>query len=281
MAYKDLLVHLDDSEACAYRIEAAVALAKRHKAKVSGVALALESTISSYIGFSFPASLIKAQSDIVLASAESAVEKFTKMAADAEVECSSEIIQCSAPKAPVRLSYLARHADLSFMGQPNPDDAGAAFLESLLDGVLFASGRPVYVVPYIGRPKTTIRRAVVAWDGGKKVVRALNDAIPLLQGRGETVILVINPEQRQSVHGAHPGRNIAEHLEKHEVKARVEVQVVTEATPDNIMLNYLSDAGADLLIMGAYGHSKLREKAFGGVTNAIMHQMTAPVFMSE
>jgi len=281
MAYKDLLVHLDDSEACAYRIEAATALAKRHDARLSGVALALESTISTYIGLNFPANLKKAQQDIVQSTAESAINRFEKTANDAGIEHTSEIVQCTTTKAPARLSYYARHSDLSFMGQPNPDDAGAAFQESLLDGVLFASGRPVYVVPYIGRPQTSIRKAVVAWDGGKKVVRALNEAIPLLKGRGETIILIINPDERLAAHGQNPGTDIAEHLERHGIQARVDAQVIPNVSPDTAMLNYLSDAGADLLIMGAYGHSRLREKAFGGVTNSIMHQMTVPVFMSE
>lgn len=282
MSYKDLLVHVDNSEASKYRIEAALSLAKRHDAKVTAVALALESTISSYIGLNFPNKLKQEQKDIVLEAAESAIGVFNQIGDDAGVDCSSEIIQCSATKAPVRLSYLARHADLSFMGQPSPDENVATFHESLLDGVLFASGRPVYIVPYVGRPNPSVRKAVVAWDGGKKVARALNDAIPLLQDRGgKTVLLIINPEERKRVHGIHPGRNIAEHLAKHGVEADIVVQTTNGLTPDTIMLNYLADAGADLLIMGAYGHSRLREKTFGGVTNAIMHQMTAPVFMSE
>ncbi len=281
MAYKDILVHLDDSKACASRIEAAIALAKRQEARVSGVALALKSTISTYIGVDIPSSLTDAQQEIVAKAAQSAVEKFEQAAAEAGVECVSEVIKCSATKASARLAFFARHTDLCFLGQPNPDESGMAFKESLLEGVLFASGRPVYVVPYIGRPQMKIRKAVIAWDGGKKSVRAVNDAIPLLQGRSEVIVLVINPEQRRHVHGEKPGTNIAAHLERHGITARVDVQSHVDIPTDTMILNYLSDAGADLLIMGAYGHSRLREKAFGGVTNTILHQMTTPVLMAE
>ena len=282
MAYKDLLVHLDDSAACTHRVDAAVALAKRQGASVTGVALALESTISKYIGMEFPANLNDAQQAIVKKAADSAIAKFETAAKTAGVKFSSKLITCGAVKAPAQLSFHARHADMSFMGQPNLEEPGGPFLESLLDGVMFASGRPVYVVPYIGRFEMPVRRAVIAWDGGKKAVRAVNDAIPLLQGRGgEAVVLVINPDERRGAHGDQPGADIARHLERHGLKAKVDKHIITGLTADVAILNYLSDAGADLLIMGAYGHSRLRERAFGGVTNTILHQMTTPVLMSE
>jgi nucleotide-binding universal stress UspA family protein len=281
MAYKDLLVHVDDSNACRHRIAAAIALAKRHDARVCAVALALKSTISTYIGIDIPASLTETQKELVAKAAESSIAKFEATAKQAGVNYCSKIINCSATKAPARLSFHARHADISFVGQPNPDDAGVSFQESLLEGVLFASGRPVYVVPYIGRRDLKVRKAVIAWDGGKKAVRAVNDAIPLLQGRAEVIVLVINAEKRKNAHGDKPGEDIAAHLERHGIKTKVDRQSFPDMPADTIILNYLSDAGADLLVMGAYGHSRLREKAFGGVTNTIMHQMTTPVLMSE
>lgn len=282
MAYKDLLVHLDDSSACEHRVKAALALAARSGASVTGVALALESTISRYIGMEFPANLNDAQQAIVKKAADSAVAKFEAAAKAGGVKFTSKIVSCSAVKAPAQLSFHARHADMAFMGQPDLDEPGGPFLESLLDGVMFASGRPVYVVPYIGRFEMAVRKAVIAWDGGKKAVRAVNDAIPLLQGRGgEVIVLIINPEERRGAHGDQPGADIARHLERHGLNTKVDKHIITGLTPDVAILNYLSDSGADLLIMGAYGHSRLRERAFGGVTNTILHQMTTPVLMSE
>ena len=282
MAFKDLLVHIDDSAACAHRVKAAMALAKRQNASVTGVALALESTISKYIGMEFPSSLNDAQQEIVRKAADSAVAKFEKAAGEAGIKAVSKIVRCGATKAPAHLSFYARHADLVFMGQPDADEVGATFQEALLDGVMFASGRPVYVVPYIGRFEVQSRKAVIAWDGGKKAVRAVNDAIPLLEGRGgEVIVLVINAEERRGAHGDKPGHDIAAHLERHGLKTRVDSHKIAGLSIDAAILNYLSDTSADLLIMGAYGHSRLRERAFGGVTNTILHQMTVPVLMSE
>lgn len=282
MAFKDLLVHIDASQACTHRVAAALALAKRQGASVTGVAIALDSTISSYAGIEFPASLSAQQKEIVKKAADQAIATFEAAAKAAGVDHASRLITCGASKAPAQLSFHARHADMTFMGQPNADEPGASFQEALLDGVLFASGRPVYIVPYIGRFEMAVRKAVIAWDGGRKAVRAVNDAIPLLQGRGgEVVILVVNPEQRRDAHGDRPGADIAAHLARHGIATKIETQRATEISPDQAILNFLSDAGADLLIIGAYGHSRLREKAFGGVTNTILHQMTVPVLMSE
>ncbi len=281
MSYKNILVHIDDSEVCDQRVAAAVALAKRQGAMVTGIALALESTISTYIGIDIPSSLTEQQQALVEAASKSAAAKFEAAAEAAGVEYTSRIIHTPASKAPARLAFFARHADLTFLGQPNPQERGKAFYESLMDGVLQTSGRPVYIVPYIGRPNLKIRKAVIAWDGGKKSVRAVNDAIPLLQNRDEVVILVVNPKERGKEFGGKQGENIAAHLKRHGVNATVDYQVAPDLSVDTVILNYLSENSADLLVMGAYGHSRLRERTFGGVTDSILHHMTVPVLMSE
>ncbi len=281
MSYKNILVHLDDSDTCAERVAAAIALAKRQEALITGIALALESTISSYIGIEIPSSLTAAQQVLVEESAGRAIARFEAAASEAGVEFISRTISCPATKAPAQLAFFAKHADLTFVGQPNPDEQGAAFQESLMDGVLHNSGRPVYVVPYIGRPNVKVRKAVIAWDGGNKAVRAVNDAIPLLQNRDEVIVLVVNPKARAKGFVGKQGENIATHLIRHGINATVDYQVAPNLSTDTVILNYLADSGADLLVMGAYGHSRLRERAFGGVTESILHHMTAPVLMSE
>ncbi len=281
MSYKDLLIHLDDSDICEARVDAAITLAKREGARVTGVALALESTISTYIGIDIPSSLTQAQQKIVREAADSAVVKFTIAAEKAGVEFETRIIACSATKAPARMAFFARHADLIVMGQPNPDVKGKAFQEALLDAVISQSGRPIYVMPYIGSYKAKPRKAVIAWDGSKKAVRAVNDSIPLLQARDEVIVLVVNPKKRSDEYGGQQGENLVNHLERHGISATVAVRENPDLSVDTIIQNFISDSGADLLVMGAFGHSKLREKAFGGVTDSILHEMIVPVLMSE
>jgi len=281
MAYKDLLVHLDDSDACDQRVAAAIALAKRQDARLTGIALALESTISTYIGIDFPSSLTDAQQEIVKNAAKNAIKRFEAAAITAGIDYLSKTITCPASKAPEMLAFYARHADLTFLTQANPDARGKSFHEALMDGVLSQSGRPVYMVPYIGRRENKVRKAVIAWNGDKKSVRAVNDAIPLLLGRGQVTVLIVNPKQRGEEYGGSQGDNLVSHLKQHGIDAVVDMQTVPDLSVDNIILNYISDMGADLLIMGAFGHSRLRERTFGGVTESILHQMTVPVLMSE
>ena len=281
MPYRELLVHLDYTRACDERVKAALSLGKRHGARVKGIALALESSLASYLGISIPSSLNDQEKRTIAEAAKELTDKFETNAEKAGVEHVSEILKCGATKAPQLMAFHARHCDLSFFGQPNPDEESATFIESLYDGVLFRSGRPVYLVPHFGRFELQIRNAVIAWDGSKKAARAVRDAIPLLQGRGETTILIVNPEKRPGAHGEQPGKDLADYLARYDVDAKVSVLANEKISVDTVILNFLAEKAADLLVMGAYNHSKLREKAFGGVTDSIVHQMTAPVFMSE
>jgi len=281
MSYKDVLVHLDNTEVCAARVAAALALAKRDGARVTGIAMALESTIATYIGIDFPASLTEEQQALVENSANNAVARFKAAAKEAGVEYKVRTIKCPATKAAGRLAFFARHADMTFLGQADPDSAGRSFQESLLDSVLHHSGRPVYMVPYIGRFEHKTRHAVIAWDGSKKAVRAVSDAIPMLTARDEVDVLVVNPEQRSDEFGGQQGENLVEHLARYGINAKVVERTNPEVGVATVILNHIADVGADLLVMGAFGQSRLREKTFGGVTNTILHQMTAPVVMSE
>jgi nucleotide-binding universal stress UspA family protein len=150
-----------------------------------------------------------------------------------------------------------------------------------MEAVLFESGRPIYLVPYVGKKIAPVKTAVIAWDGGAKAARTVNDSIPLLQDREEVIILIINADEREGAHGGAPGADIAAHLARHGINAKIELETVTGIDINNAILNFLAESGADLLVMGAYGHSRLREKAFGGVTRSILKEMTAPVLMSN
>lgn len=281
MPYREILVHLDYTKSCEERMAAALALGARTGARVTGISLALESSVNSYLGLSISSSLDDQQKRTIADAAQKLADSFAKLAEESDVECKSKVLTCGATKAPMLLAFEARHCDISFFGQPNPDEESAAFVESLYEGVLFRSGRPVYLVPHFGRWSVAVRNAVIAWDGSKKAARAVRDAIPLLQGRGQTSILIINPEKRPGSHGDKPGVDLAYYLSRYDIEAKVDVLSNQQISVDSVILNYLADKGADLLVMGAYNHSKLRERAFGGVTDSIVHQMTAPVLLSE
>ncbi len=278
---KDILVHLDDSAVCSHRIQAAVSLAKKHDAHVVGVALKITSTIADYIGEALPSGFQEAQRQTVAQSARKAIERFEAAAKEAGIGYEVGAIEEPTARAPGALAFYARHTDITILGQTDHESSGASFNTALMEAVLFESGRPVYLVPYVGKKTTPVKTAVIAWDGGAKSARSANDSIPLLQDREEVIILVINADERGGAHGREPGADIAAHLARYAIDATIERQTVTGIDVDRAILNFLADSGADLLVMGAYGHSRLREKAFGGVTHSILKEMTAPVLMSN
>jgi nucleotide-binding universal stress UspA family protein len=139
----------------------------------------------------------------------------------------------------------------------------------------------VLVVPYAGRFGECGRRVLVAWNASRAATRAVNDAMPLL-ARAETVtVLCIDPAADGRAHGETPGMDIAVHLARHAVKARVETTVSGGIGVGNALLSRVSDIGADLLVMGAYGHARVRELLLGGATRTILESMTLPVLMSH
>jgi nucleotide-binding universal stress UspA family protein len=278
---KDILVHLDDSEVCSHRIRTAISLATKHDSHVYGVALKIKSTIADYIGEALPSGFQEAQRQAVEDSARKALGAFEVAAKDAGISYETGVIEKSAAKAPDALAFLARHSDLTILGQTDYEKNGSSFNTSFMEAVLFGSGRPIYLVPYVGKKIQPVKTAVIAWDGGAKIARTVNDSIPLLQDREEVIILVINAEERQGAHGQKPGADIAAHLAKYGINAKIEHETIKDIPVDKAILNFLAESGADLLVMGAYGHSRLREKAFGGVTQNILKEMTAPVLMSN
>jgi len=278
---KDILVHLDDSDACSHRIRTAVSLATKRDAHVIGVALRIKSTIADYIGEALPSGFQEAQRQAVEKSARKAIESFEAAATEAGISFETKTLHKSAAKAPGALAFYARHTDMTILGQTDIERSGASFNTALMEAVLFESGRPIYLVPYVGKKIAPVKTAVIAWDGGAKAARSVSDAIPLLQDREEVIILVINADEREGAHGSKPGADIAAHLSRYGINAKIERETVTDIDINGAILNFLADSGADLLVMGAYGHSRLREKAFGGVTHHILREMTAPVLMSN
>jgi nucleotide-binding universal stress UspA family protein len=177
------------------------------------------------------------------------------------------------------LATNARYADLVIVGQPDPDDADGP--QGLPEEVTLRSGRPSLLVPYIGPAATLGQRITVAWDASREAARAVNDAMPLLERAQAVTVVTVNPRETPFGHGEQPGADIALHLARHGIKVDVERVESRDVDVANTILSHIADRGTDLLVMGAYGHSRLRELVLGGVTRTILHDMTVPVFMAH
>ena len=137
------------------------------------------------------------------------------------------------------------------------------------------------VIPYAGRFEACGRRVLVAWNASRAATRAVNDAMPLLAGAETVTVLCVDPDEDRRAHGEVPGMDIAVHLARHGVKARVETTMSGGIGVGNTLLSRASDIGADLLVMGAYGHARVRELLLGGATRTILESMTLPVLMAH
>jgi nucleotide-binding universal stress UspA family protein len=145
----------------------------------------------------------------------------------------------------------------------------------------FATGRPVLVVPQIGAPSTVGKTVMLCWNASRESARAAADALPFLQAAEKVVILIVDPEVSADGHGQEPGADVAIWLARHGVKVTVQRDIAADAQIGEIILSRAADHGADLIVMGIYGHSRLREIVLGGVSRTMLSSMTVPGLMSH
>ena len=211
--------------------------------------------------------------------AEGALARFAEVSGRNQVSFETRLDRVLYTEVADTLATNARYADLAIVGQADPDDGDVA--RDLPEEVTLSSGRPSLVIPYIGPAATLGQRVTVAWDASREAARAVNDAMPILERAQAVSVVTVNPRQQPFGHGEQPGADIALHLARHGVK--VEVQQVESRDVDiaNTILSHIADRSSDLLVMGAYGHSRLRELVLGGVTRTILRDMTVPVFIAH
>jgi len=174
----------------------------------------------------------------------------------------------------------ARYADLVVIGQQNPDlDSGVG--RDFERSVPIAVGRPVLVVPYTFERRPVGERVLVAWNAGREAARAVSDALPLLKRAIHVDVVVFNLSKSGAEHGEEPGADIALYLARHGVKVTVSRVDAPDLDVGNQLLSRAFDLSADLIVMGAWGHSRLRELVLGGVTRTLLESMTVPVLMAH
>jgi nucleotide-binding universal stress UspA family protein len=169
---------------------------------------------------------------------------------------------------------LARYFDATILQQPDPTDTDGS---GVIEAVLFGSGRPVLIVPYIP-VSPRLGTVVIAWDQGRPAARAVADALPLLALADRVEIVSVTDAGGGT---PLPGENMARHLAQHGIEADVAGFPRGEAGVANTLLSHAADVDAGLIVMGGYGHSRLREIVLGGTTRTILRTMTVPVLMAH
>jgi nucleotide-binding universal stress UspA family protein len=279
MTFKNILVHVDTSAQCKQRLDVASNLARSFGAHLSGVyAIPPALTAMMMMAEYFPAELVAEQEERERERAKEAKAIFDKYMADAGI--AAEWRQREGALARV-VAMNARYADIAVLSQADASSEYAGEAMELPADVALTAGRPVLVIPYIGAWKTLGSHVLVGWNASRESTRAVNDALPLLQRAKKVTVLAINPERGVDAHGEVPGADIALHLARHGVKAEASQTVAGDIDVGDVILSRASDLGADLIVIGAYGHSRVREIVLGGVTRHLLQHMTVPILMSH
>ena len=280
MSYKDLLVHLDDSTGCAQRVDAAVRLAGQHGAHLTGLYPIVEIPLLNYIRERIPRDIQASMAAEAKAQAEAALEGFRQAAERGGVAYETRTDHALDTTLASVLSMHARYADLVVLGQVDPEEPPQVG-RHLPEEAVLSSGRPLLVVPYLGAPATIGQRVIGAWDASREAARAVSDAMPILKHADSVHVVAISPESTPLGHGEVPGADIGLHLARHSVKVEVERVAAGDLSVGNALLSHLADRGADLLVMGGYAHSRVRELVLGGATRTLLNSMTVPVLMAH
>ncbi|HYD88595.1 MAG TPA: universal stress protein [Vitreimonas sp.] len=174
----------------------------------------------------------------------------------------------------------ARYADVAVMTRPS-EGPGADLREEIIEGVLFHSGRPALIAPPGWSGKSIGKRVVVAWDASREATRALSEADDILQFADAVTVLTVDAKPKMFGHGDQPGANIAAHLSRRGLPADVRNVDSMGRSASLAILEEATALGADLVVMGGYAHSRLRELVFGGATRELLRTATVPLLMAH
>lgn len=273
---KDILVNLSTENKRDVAAEYAVSVATTLEAHLSGVAFAYEPTVPGTIFDGVSASIVAASMAETKKAAKASADRFEELARGAALSADARVIGASAEGAADIFGRLARRYDLSIVRQTNPEGYTE---DPIIEAALFGSGRPVLVVPYIQKQGLGLNRVLLCWDGSRHAARAFADALPLLERSNQIDVVTVTKKDDNNAEIS--GADIAHHLARHRLKVELKKLVSPDADVADTILSHAADTSADLIVMGGYGHSRLREFVLGGATRGILASMTVPTLMSH
>lgn len=270
MSLKNLMVHLDQGERTQVRLELAASLARHHQARLVGVFAQRAEPHAGGRAVTWPDPDYVAARD----ASKAAFEAATNGLAQAEWH---DVNRGSDAEVLRYVTNLARHTDLVVLGQHQPE-VPAWVPEELAREVIMDSGRPVLVIPYAGSFTEVGRHPLVAWNDSRAAAHALNDALPLIEGCREAMVLSFAARRED---GDACCAEVVRHLATHGIQSKAELMVVQDFGIMDMLLNRVTDRDADLLVMGAHGQIGFPFVSRGGGTRYILEHMTVPVLMSS
>jgi nucleotide-binding universal stress UspA family protein len=273
---KDVVINLSADMNDDATVGYAVSLARAFDAHLAAVAFAYEAIPPGVMIDGAPSAWFDELQQEREQSAAAAVAKFNETTRGSGISTEAYWLSATIAGGADLFSRIVRRFDLAILRQSQPDRTTPDPL--IIEGALFETGRPVLIVPYIQRAGFEFGRVMVCWDGSRSAARAVGDAMPFLT-RAKAVEVVIAGGGVKS--DEIPGADIANHLARHGAAVELKQIVAPDIDTASALLSHAADVSADLIVMGGYGHSRLREFVLGGVTRSILAMMTVPTLMSH
>ncbi len=279
MSFKTVMSVLTDTDFAETTLKQASRFARSNNAHLDVLCLGVDSSQSGYY-FSGASAVVVENS---LAQVRSTAHDIEKVAnsylAQAECRWGVETGVCQLTEVSRHVSARARFSDLTVLPKPYGDNRGIE-METTIEAALFNAGSPVLVVPDEGNVITKPKAITIAWNESQEALLAAKSALPLLAEADLVRVLVIDPP----THGPNrsdPGGLLSTFLARHGV--RVEIDVLSKSMPrvSDVILRHARDTEAEMIVMGAYGHSRFRESILGGATRHMLEQAEIPVFMAH
>jgi nucleotide-binding universal stress UspA family protein len=277
MGFKTILVHCDTGRGTTARVKLALGLADRFEAHVIGLHVRQVFQAPAFTDAG-PAmdSLYKTYETAVKADEAIATAAFREAVGSKGYSSEWRVTDGYVEEVVIA---QARYADLVIVGQAEPDAVPTATPSDLAEEVALAGERPVLIVPHIGVAKTPGKTVMLCWNGRREAVRAATGALPLLKAADKVIVLVI--DRKSGVDHEEPGANVAQWLARHGVKVTVQRDTAADSDVGGVILSRAADHDVDLIVMGLYGHSRMRELVLGGASRTLLASMTVPLLVAH
>ena len=279
--FRNILVHIPSERPVRPVIDVAVALTLARSAHLDAVAIGYESmgAVGMVVegGSAAVATVMEVEQERALERANAAISVFEAEAKLAKIAYGTQAFAAILADAEQSIGAHARLYDLTIVLQPDP--SFYSYDNMIPQAVLFSSGGPMLMVPYIHKGPLEARHVGVAWDGSRLAARALRDALPFLTAAQAVTVITVNEDRDDT--GERSSDQVVSHLARRGIKARVERLTADRGDIHGTILSIAAESNIGLLVMGGFGHSRLQERILGGVTRGMFDSMTVPVLMSH
>ena len=275
MTLRNILVHVAEDARCPDRVAMACDLAASNDSMVTGLFARPYPIIVPAMPPGGAVTVVEDLDEVYDASATRTKKAFEELTSAKGVRSrwlsdQGETDEC--------LAFHGRYSDLVVVGQWSPDDPAESGTVDLGGAVALGAGRPILIVPYAGKFTAKWKRIMVAWDSSRAATRAVHDALAFMKAADQVDIVCVDADQSE---GRDPGADIAAHLAQHGITAKAHHMTRGSLTTAETLNAAASDMDSQLLVMGAYGHTRLTEIVFGGVSRNLLQHMTLPILMSH